>query len=91
MTIEEYSSTICNLLKNSSFYEEAQEIDSLTNIISCFPKGEEKRRKALQSLISRCHPKWLGDYYITGVDYIEWTRLLTNFKAKLKKELDMVK
>jgi hypothetical protein len=66
---------------------EAQEIRTLVNVVLTLPKGDLNRNMAINDIISRCHPKWLGDYYITGIDYKEWTDLITNLKTKLKKEI----
>lgn len=87
MSIKQISVIICDLLTNSSFKVEAQEISSLINEILTLPKGNDTRKLAINNLISRCHPRWLGDYYINEIDYKKWTDLIADFKNQLKKEL----
>lgn len=87
MTIKQTSDTICDLLNQSSFKVEAQEISNLINDILTLPKGSDTRKLAINNLISRCHPRWLGDYYINDIDYKKWTNLISDFKNQLKKEL----
>jgi hypothetical protein len=87
MNLKEYSEKICDLLIRSSYQDEANEIDLLVKEVLNFKKNDSERRSAIDSLISRCHPKWLGDYYINGVSYKEWTDLITTFRNKLKKEI----
>ncbi|MDX5630811.1 MULTISPECIES: hypothetical protein [unclassified Brenneria] len=87
MNLKECSEKICDLLLRSSYQDEANEIGFLANKILNLDKGDSERISIIESLISRCHPKWLGDYYINGVNYKEWTDLVTAFRNKLKKEI----
>ncbi|MFE8100742.1 hypothetical protein RBA63_13135 [Brenneria goodwinii] len=87
MNLKECPETICDLLMRSSYQDEANEINSLVNKVLNLSKNDSERTLAIESLISRCHPKWLGDYYINGVSHKEWTDLVTEFRKKLKKEI----
>lgn len=84
MNIKECSEEICHLLIQSSYEAEAAEIHSLVNKILTSGKDDNDREMAIKNLILRCHPKWLGDYYINGVSYVEWTNLISSLKTKLK-------
>ncbi|MFZ4835078.1 hypothetical protein [Rouxiella sp. Mn2063] len=86
MNLENISDKICSVLITSAYVDEAKEIKGLMINILTLEKHNPIRVSALESLISRCHPKWLGDYYINNVSYKEWTDLITKFKNKLIKE-----
>lgn len=83
MNIKECGERICYLLIQSSYESEAAEIHSLVNKILTSGEDDNDRAIAIENLISRCHPKWLGDYYINGISYVEWTNLISLFKTKL--------
>ena len=85
MNLNEYSKKICDLLIRSGYQDEANEIEFFVKIILTKDKGDEERIIAKNKLIPRCHPKWLGDYYINDVSYKEWTDLISKFKIKLQK------
>ncbi|ADP11298.1 hypothetical protein EJP617_16170 [Erwinia sp. Ejp617] len=86
MNLEEISEKICNILISSAYFDEAKEIKELMNKALTLNKNDTIRMSAIENLISRCHPKWLGDYYVSNISYKEWTDLITNFKKKLIKE-----
>ncbi|WP_168404995.1 hypothetical protein [Erwinia amylovora] len=86
MNLEEVSQKICSVLISSAYVDEAREIKELMIIVLTLDENDPVRMSAIESLISRCHPKWLGDYYINNISYKEWTDLITNFKKKLIKE-----
>lgn len=48
-------------------------------MISTLEKNDKNRLSAINDLISRCHVKWLGDYYINDLSYKEWTDLIYFF------------
>ncbi|WP_034912095.1 hypothetical protein [Erwinia sp. 9145] len=83
MNLEQISEKICDMLIASSYFDEANDIRVLMMKILALNKNDPNRVNAIDSLISRCHPKWLGDYYINNVTYKEWTDLITQFKNKL--------
>lgn len=83
MNLEGISEKICDKLIFSSYVDEANEIKSLMTKLLTLDKSDPSRISAIDNLISRCHPKWLGDYYINNVTYKEWTDLITDFKKKL--------
>lgn len=83
MNIKECSEEICHLLIQSYYEAEAAEINSLVNNILASGKDDNDREMAIKKLILRCHPKWLGDYYINGVSYVEWTNLISLLKNNL--------
>lgn len=83
MSIKECSERLCYLLTQSSYRDEASEINFLVNKILISKKDADDRVMTINKLISRCHPKWLGDYYITGMSYSEWTDLISLFKKQL--------
>ncbi|MEN4913458.1 hypothetical protein [Erwinia amylovora] len=86
MNLEEVSQKICSVLISSAYVDEAREIKELMIKVLTLDENDPVRMSAIESLISRCHPKWLGDYYINNISYKEWTDLITNFKKKLIKE-----
>jgi len=86
MNLEDISDEICSTLVSSAYFDEANEIKELIINVLKLEKNNPTRVSAIDSLISRCHPKWLGDYYINNVSYKEWTDLITKFKNKLIKE-----
>ncbi|VTQ52260.1 Uncharacterised protein [Campylobacter jejuni] len=59
------------------------EISILIDKVLTLGKDDNERALAIEGLISRCHPKWLGDYYINNITYKEWTDIITDFKKKL--------
>lgn len=85
MNLEDISEKICDILISSAYIVEANEINSLMNKVLEFDGSDPIRMSAIDNLISRCHPKWLGDYYINNVSYKEWTDLITDFKKHLSK------
>lgn len=87
MNLIECSEKISDLLLRSSYQKEANEIKLLVNRILILDKGDSERISIIKNLISRCHPKWLGDYYIHMISYKEWTDLVTELSNKLKKEI----
>lgn len=86
MNLENIIDKICSILIASAYVDEAKEIKGLMINVLTLEKHNPIRVSALESLISRCHPKLLGDYYINNVSYKEWTDLITKFKNKLIKE-----
>ncbi|WP_072052714.1 hypothetical protein [Pantoea anthophila] len=86
MNLEEVEKKICDILTSSSYLDEAIEINDLMLKVLTLNKNDPLRTMAIDSLISRCHPKWLGDYYVNNVSYKEWTDLISDFKNKLNKE-----
>jgi len=85
--MKELVEQICDLLKNSSYEEEVKSIQDMFYKVKHLEKDDEKRILALENLISRCHPRWLGDYHIVGLSYQEWTDLIISFKKELLKEI----
>ncbi|KGT94594.1 hypothetical protein NG99_08245 [Erwinia typographi] len=85
MNLEQISEKICNMLTASSYFDEANDIKKLMIKVLTLNRNDSDRVNAIDSLISRCHPKWLGDYYINNITYKEWTDLITQFKNKLNK------
>lgn len=71
MTFEEISRTVCDILSRSGFKKEASEISSMVLMISTLEKNDKNRLSAINDLISRCHVKWLGDYYISDLSHKE--------------------
>lgn len=70
---------MCDILSRSGFNKEASEISSMVLMISTLEKNDKNRISAINDLISRCHVKWLGDYYINDLSYKEWTDLIYFF------------
>ncbi|TDB42694.1 hypothetical protein C5467_23605 [Photorhabdus khanii subsp. guanajuatensis] len=85
MNIKECSETLCKHLMDSCYQSEAEEISRLVNILLDNYTNEDEKMKATSNLLSRCHPRWLGDYYIKDVTYKYWTDLITKFRILLKK------
>ncbi|PXB00568.1 MULTISPECIES: hypothetical protein [Pectobacterium] len=85
MSIKEIGNKICDYLILSSHQKEALEIDGLLKKILDENNDPIERKEAADNLSSRCHPRWLGDYYIDGVTYKEWTDLITRLKKSLNK------
>lgn len=86
MTFEEISRTVCDILSRSGFNKDASEISSMVLMISTLEKNDKNRLSAINDLISRCHVKSLGDYYISDLSYKEWSDLIYVFKGKLSSE-----
>lgn len=87
MNLKEHTERICSLLENSSYGEEAESIQDMYYKVEHLETNHAERISALENLISRCYPRWLGDYYIAGLSYQEWTNLIASFKKKLLKEI----
>ncbi len=85
MNLEETSAKICDILISSVYVDEANEINELMINVVILDKSDPIRISAIENLISRCHPKWLGDYYINNITYKEWTDIISDFKKKLIK------
>ena len=83
MNLDEISTLICERLQASSYHDEAKEIEELVKKVLLLDKKDPLRTHAIQTLISRCHIKWLGDYYIHDISFNEWTNLISLFKRKL--------
>lgn len=86
MTLEETSRSLCDILTRSGFNKEAREISAMIFMISTLDNNDKNRLTYINDLISRCHVKWLGDYYISDLSYKEWTGLIHDFKVKLSRE-----
>ncbi|MCU5771742.1 hypothetical protein N5923_08790 [Erwiniaceae bacterium BAC15a-03b] len=89
MNLEEISDNICNELIKSSYIDQADDIKRLMIKVLTLDVSDLIRNAAIDSLISRCHPKWLGDCYIKNITYKEWSDLVTKFNNKLNKEKQM--
>lgn len=85
MSLNEAGEKLCNILYLSAYDDEANEIRNLMIAINFLEKDDPVRISAIDDLILRCHPKWLGDYYIKNITYSEWTDLIVNFKNQLKR------
>ncbi|GAL58944.1 hypothetical protein [Pseudescherichia vulneris] len=85
MNLNEIAEKLCNILFSSAYNNEANEIRSLMIKVLSLEKNDPVRISAIDDLISRCHPKWLGDYYIKNITYSEWTDLIIDFKNELKR------
>lgn len=85
MNIRACSDLICDHLTQSSFQKEADEVRQLTDVVLNETASLGERQDAAKQLISRCHVKWLGDYFIVGVSYDQWLKLLTQFSKLLSK------
>lgn len=85
MNLNEIAEKLCNILFSSAYNNEANEIRSLMIKVLSLEKNDPVRISAIDDLISRCHPKWLGDYYIKNIIYSEWTDLIIDFKNELKR------
>ncbi|NTX79431.1 hypothetical protein FCL49_11025 [Serratia proteamaculans] len=85
MNLKEVSEKICKALISSSYIDEASKIKTLVDKVLTLDKNDNIRTAAIEELISRCHPKWLGDYYIKNTTYKEWTDLITDLKIRLNK------
>jgi len=85
MNLNEIAEKLCNILFSSVYNNEANEIRSLMIKVLSLEKNDPVRISAIDDLISRCHPKWLGDYYIKNITYSEWTDLIIDFKNELKR------
>jgi len=64
MSLNEAGEKLCNILYSSAYDDEANEIRNLMIAINFLEKDDPVRISAIDDLILRCHPKWLGDYYI---------------------------
>ncbi|MBC0853036.1 hypothetical protein [Pantoea stewartii] len=86
MNLEEVGKKICDILASSAYLDESNDIKDLMIKVLTLDKNDPLRMMAIDSLISRCHPKWLGDYYVNNINYKQWTDLITDFKNELNKE-----
>lgn len=82
MKIIDTKNKVCSLLRESSFDDEAAQIETFINKI--VDKNETEKNFYIDEIVSRCHIKWLGDYYIKGVSYNSWISLI----YELKKEVE---
>ncbi|GKW26499.1 hypothetical protein PEC311524_40930 [Pectobacterium carotovorum subsp. carotovorum] len=85
MSMIDIGKEICVYLTFSSINNEVVEIENFIKIIVDESENIEVRMSAIDNLLSRCHPKWLGDYYIEGVTYQEWMNLISRFYCSLNK------
>lgn len=85
MNIRASSDLICDHLTQSSFQKEADEVSQLTDAVLNETASMGERQDAAKQLISRCHVKWLGDYFIVDVSYDQWLQLLTQLSKLLSK------
>lgn len=83
MGLEGLSQKIYDILMSSSYANEAEEINNLMSKVLILNEIDPVRFSAIESLLSRCHPRWLGDYYVKNFSYAEWISLITQFKTKL--------
>ncbi|NHB90457.1 hypothetical protein C5471_23380 [Photorhabdus tasmaniensis] len=85
MNIKECNEIICKHLIDSCYQDEANDIRNLTCIVLSNCASEDEKTISTNDLLSRCHPRWLGDYYIKDVTYKYWTDLITKFRYLLEK------
>ncbi|MDI6539456.1 hypothetical protein QMA77_21245 [Pantoea ananatis] len=85
MSIDKTSLKIYEALMFASYVDEANEIKSLIGKVLTLSKSDPERLSAIESLLSRCHPKWLGDCYVKNNSYNEWMELIAKFKKELSK------
>ncbi|MDE8744543.1 MULTISPECIES: hypothetical protein [Pectobacterium] len=85
MSMSDIGKEICDHLTSASINNEAMEIEGFIKIIVDESENIEVRKSAIDNLLSRCHPKWLCDYYVEGVTYQEWTSLISRFDRSLNK------
>ena len=83
MKIVDLKNRVCSLLRESSFDEEATQIDSIIDRI--IDPEEINKKKYIEEIVSRCNIRWLGDYYIKGVTYNSWVKLISNLEIEAKK------
>lgn len=82
MKIINIKNELCTLLRKSFFNEAAIQIDNLINRI--IDPDETKVNTCIDKIISRCHIKWLGDYYIKDVSYNCWINLISRLEKEAK-------
>ncbi|MDN4133352.1 MULTISPECIES: hypothetical protein [Pantoea] len=85
MSIDKTSLKIYEALMFASYVDEANEIKSLMGKVLTLSKSDSERLSAIESLLLRCHPKWLGDCYVKNNSYNEWMELIAKFKKELSK------
>ncbi|MEQ9904268.1 hypothetical protein [Pectobacterium aroidearum] len=85
MNIKEIGNKICDHLILSSHQKEALEIDGLLKKIFNETNDPIEKKTVIDNLLLRCHPKWLGDYYVEGVTYQDWTNLISRFDRSINK------
>ncbi len=86
MNLKECNDTLCDLLKRSGYEDEADEIQALVDIVLDPNSSDSQRNEAIKNLTMRCHPKWLGDFFIDGMTYPQWTDLITHFEKLLNRQ-----
>ncbi|AFI89107.1 hypothetical protein EXT68_19655 [Pectobacterium parmentieri] len=84
MSLSDIGKSVCDHLASASIDKEVEEIEKLLKIID-EGRGREEINLAIDSLLSRCHPRWLGDYYIEDITYQDWTHLISKFHRSLNK------
>lgn len=85
MSIDKTSLKIYEALMFSSYVDEANEIKSLMGKVLKLSKSDPERLSAIEILLSRCHPKWLGDCYVKNNSYNDCMELIAKFKKELSK------
>lgn len=85
MNIQEIGNKLCGYLVLFSNQNEVLEIDGILKKILDESSDPVERKEAIDNLLSRCQPKWLGDYYVEGITYQEWTNLISRFYHSLNK------
>ncbi|MEF9678768.1 hypothetical protein ABRQ00_21160 [Pectobacterium aroidearum] len=85
MSMSDIAKEICGYLTSASIHDEVTEIEGFIKVIFDENENIEVRKSAIDNLLLRCHPKWLGDYYVEGVTYQEWTNLISRLDRSLNK------
>ncbi|AOR64134.1 hypothetical protein [Pectobacterium wasabiae] len=84
MSLSDIGKSICDHLASASIDKEVEEIEMFLKIID-EGNDREEVNLAIDNLLSRCHIRWLGDYYIEGITYQEWNKLISKFRRSLNK------
>lgn len=86
MNLKECNDTLCDLLRRSGHEDQANEIQALLDIVLAPGSSDSLRDEAIKNLAMRCHPRWLGDFFIDGMTYPRWTDLITHFETRLIRQ-----
>lgn len=81
--LEREARSIIGSLRQGGRPDLAEELEGLLDQT----RDPEAGAKALDAIIQRCHPKWLGDVYVEGTGWPGWWNRLGRLRAAAEKAL----
>lgn len=76
---------IINDLNQAGFNKDANDLQELATLALDENLSRDIRKDALKQTDSRCHVKWLGDYYLPHLSQKDWWDSLEKLSKSTKK------